>query len=330
MKSGYKLPIPKKGKSTLLCTNHRGITITSIFGKVLEHLILGKTKDWFKAEQSDLQFGFTEGLSPVVTSLCLTEAIAQAYDTKSGLVVSCLDAQKAFDVVNHDILRLRINSASIRGKMWLLIDDLHQNAQEVVRWRGIFSGEYMVRQGVRQGGILSTHLYKSYINKLLKMFEKSGLEMTIGSLYLGAPTCADDILLIANTSFQSQAMLDLSVNYSVLNKYSIHPVKSTVTPYIKLKLEATTHAHSPGGQVSEQYSHSLIWGRSWLRAERHLTSTCGSSWPGTISMHYSGLDFMVAMDSIPKPPTRLLQHISHQSFSMVLRQHDWTRERWSN
>ncbi len=68
--------------------------------------------------------------------------------------------------------------------------------------------------GVRQGGILSTHLYKSYINKLLKMFEKSGL-VTIGSLYLRTPTYANDILLIANNSFQSQAMLDLSVNYSV-------------------------------------------------------------------------------------------------------------------
>ncbi len=136
-----------------------------------------------------------------MASLCLTEAIAEAYNTKSGLVVSCLDAQKAFDVVDHDILKLRINSSGIGGRMWLLIDDLHQNTQEVVKWRGIFSGEYTIRQGVRQGGILSTLLYKSYINKLLKMFEKSGLGVTIGSLYLGAPTCADGILLIANNSF---------------------------------------------------------------------------------------------------------------------------------
>ncbi len=82
------------------------------------------------------------------------------------------------------------------------------------------------------------------------MFEKSGLGVTIGSLYvtigslyLGAPICADDILLIANTSFQSQAMLDLRVNYSIENKYSIHPVKSTIIHYIKLKREATSHIH---------------------------------------------------------------------------------------
>ncbi len=56
--------------------------IISIFGKVLEHLILGKTKDRFKVEQSDLQFGFTEGLSPVMASLCLTKDIVESYDTK--------------------------------------------------------------------------------------------------------------------------------------------------------------------------------------------------------------------------------------------------------
>ncbi len=175
-------------------------------------------------------------------------------------------ALKAFDVVDHDILRLKINRAGIRGKMWVLIDDLHQNAQEVVKWRRIFSGEYMVRQGVRQGGIISTHLYKNYIHKLLKMFEKSGLGVTIGSLYLylGAPTCADDILLIANTSFQSQAMLDLSVNYSIENKYSIHPVKSTVIPYIKPKQEAATHVHYHLGDkpvnTTQSFSHL---GQEW-------------------------------------------------------------------
>ncbi len=38
-------------------------------------------------------------------------------------------------------------------------------------------------------------------------------------------------------------MLDLSVNYSVENKYSIHPVKSTITLYMKHKQESATHAH---------------------------------------------------------------------------------------
>ncbi len=129
--------------------------------------------------------------------------------------------------------------------------------------------KYIVRQGVRQGGILSTHHYKNYINKLLKMFETSGLGVTIGSLYLGAPTCADDILLIANTSFQSQAMLDLSVNYSIENKYSIHPVKSTVTPYIKPKQEATTHAHYHLGDkpvnTTQSFSHL---GQEWTAGRK--------------------------------------------------------------
>ncbi len=54
-------------------------------------------------------------------------------------------------------------------------------------------------------------------------------------------------------------MLDLSVNSSVENKYSIHPVKSTITPYIKHKQESTTHAHYHLGDrpvnITQSFSH---------------------------------------------------------------------------
>jgi len=47
----------------MLTENYRGITITSVHGKVFEYVLLEKTTI-AKDGQSNMQFGFTEGLSP--------------------------------------------------------------------------------------------------------------------------------------------------------------------------------------------------------------------------------------------------------------------------
>jgi type IV secretory pathway component VirB8 len=54
--------------------------------------------------QSDLQFGFTRGLSPIMAALIVSEVILQAKLQKSNLYLVTLDSQKAFDVVHHMLL----------------------------------------------------------------------------------------------------------------------------------------------------------------------------------------------------------------------------------
>ena len=63
LKAGYKIPIPKKGKDPLMQDNHSGITITNLFGKLLEHLIQAESGDDILADQHDLQCGFTANMS---------------------------------------------------------------------------------------------------------------------------------------------------------------------------------------------------------------------------------------------------------------------------
>jgi hypothetical protein len=60
-------------------------------------------------------------------------------------------------------------------------------------------------QGGRQGGSLSADLYKVYVNPLLDTLRNSGLGGKIGNINCCAPTCADDVALIANNPFDIQA-----------------------------------------------------------------------------------------------------------------------------
>ncbi len=234
-KSGFKIPIPKKGKDACLRENYRGISITSILGKLLEHLLLKMDGSVIEGGNSDLQFGFTSGCSPGMASLLLSEAIAFAKDNKQDLFACTLDAQKAFDVVHHPTLKFKLFCRGIPAGSWSVIDNLYQLCTESVRWQGGYSREYTIERGVRQGGVLSTSLYKIYINDLLERLAASELGCSIGPVYIGSPTCADDILLLSNCEYELQAMIDICSEYASSHHYSLHPQKSVITHLVQAK-----------------------------------------------------------------------------------------------
>ena len=96
-KSGIINPIHKKGKDPRHFENYRGITISSILGKLLESVIL-KRLHQLNAAQSELQYGFTKGLSPTMASLLLSEAALDSRLSNRPFYVATLDTQKAFGI----------------------------------------------------------------------------------------------------------------------------------------------------------------------------------------------------------------------------------------
>ncbi|MEW8544540.1 MAG: hypothetical protein AB2693_13510, partial [Candidatus Thiodiazotropha sp.] len=75
-KSGVLTPVLKKSKDATVLDNYRGITVTPILGKLFESVLLPRLSESF--DQSSLQFGFTNGLSPVMSALIVSEARAEA------------------------------------------------------------------------------------------------------------------------------------------------------------------------------------------------------------------------------------------------------------
>ena len=73
-KSGIITPVHKKEKDPCKMDNYRSITVSSILGKLFETIILNHLVE-LNSDQSELQFGFTKGLSPTMASLILSEGI---------------------------------------------------------------------------------------------------------------------------------------------------------------------------------------------------------------------------------------------------------------
>ncbi|MES9879604.1 MAG: reverse transcriptase family protein [Sedimenticola sp.] len=226
-KSGTIRPIHKKGKDPSSVGSYRGITITSVLCKVFEVVLL-KRMVGLNEDQSEMQFGFTKGLSPTMASLLLSEAVIDARNNREPLYIATLDSQKAFDVVHHQILLAKLYHQGVTGRMWSAIRSMYTGLTGRVKWFSDVSDGFDILQGVRQGGILSTHFYKTYINSLLLDIESRRLGKHIGTTFMGCPTCADDVLLMTNDSAELQSMLDLADSYSRDHRYQIHPLKSSV------------------------------------------------------------------------------------------------------
>ena len=88
----------------------------------------------------------------------------------------------------------------------------------VVRWNGVYSSQFRVGCGVRQGGILSPLLFNIYIDDLIDILSKSGYSCYVSNLFFGCILYADDIILLSPSVYGLQNMLDICVTFGA------HPV----------------------------------------------------------------------------------------------------------
>ena len=306
LKSGYKVSIPKKGKDQMVPGNHRGITITKLIGKTFEHVVADNLEEEECLDTHPLQYGFTRGLSPTMSALGVTEVMAETKNINHKIRINTIDAQKAFDTVDHNILFRKLHLAGVPDDLWGIVKSLHTDCREHVRWQGASSEEYTVSQGVRQGGVLSTTLYKYYINDLLHQLEDADLGVKLGTTYMGCPTCADDVVFASENTEEMQVMLNICSDYANKHRYKINPTKSTTTIYPENLGKAENNTHLVMGEDkipnTKEFTHLGITrcsNRSKPDINDRITSARKSAYSlmGT-GLHGGGLNPIVSLHMI--------------------------------
>lgn len=185
--------------------NYRGINHSSLFGTLLERILLTRYNSLLDC--SDFQFGFREGCSTDSCTLMLKETIAQYTSEGSPVYVVFLDATKAFDRVNYtihfDILKDRLLPKPILR--YLANYFLNQSVR--ISWNGILSETFSVENGLKQGGILSPSFFNLYIDKLLVPLNTLRAGCFVGSKLVGCLAFADDLTLLAPTPAAMRLLL---------------------------------------------------------------------------------------------------------------------------
>ena len=182
------------------------------------------------ATQNPMQRAFTKNSSPMNCALILEEYIRENKDQKKDSFIAFLDAKAAFDVLNHASLMRRRFHIVFEGVTWSLIHSIHREAQTVIRWCGQMSKPFLIVQGVCQGGVLSTNLYKVYVDPGLDRVTNLMIGGIVGEIPCPIPTCADDMTELRDSKEEIQTLVDEGDNYSTLERYLLQLVKSVVMP----------------------------------------------------------------------------------------------------
>ena len=85
-------------------------------------------------------------------------------------------------------------------------------------------------RGLKQGGILSPLFYNIYVDDLMKQLSCEKLGCTIGGIYNGTISYADDIVLLGASARKMQKMIDICYKYG--NKYGIYIKSCKKSGYI--------------------------------------------------------------------------------------------------
>ena len=163
--------IPKGGKvigRSLTVDDYRGISISAVLSKILEHCILDSFKRFFVT--SDNQFGVKKGLS-------CSQAIYFVRSTEGDSTVSIcsLELSKAFDKVNYFALFSKLMARNVLVLLLRLVERWFSLASTCVKWGGHVTHFFEVCAGVRQGAALSPCLFSIYSDVVVKKIYNYGL-----------------------------------------------------------------------------------------------------------------------------------------------------------
>ena len=118
-KKGLVVPIWKVKGDPQDCSYYRGITLLSVPGKVLAHLLLTWICIHLLKHQRSEQSGFTPGKSINDCNLPLRVLVEGRREFRQGMLAVYVDLKNAFDSVHRetlwDLLRLRRTAARIIG-----------------------------------------------------------------------------------------------------------------------------------------------------------------------------------------------------------------------
>ncbi|CAF1085384.1 unnamed protein product, partial [Brachionus calyciflorus] len=163
---------------------------------------------------------------------CLKHNIGKKHYVKVHIII--LDASKAFDklwrqglffklinVIDESIRRILFKYYSI-SKAYILLNNIK-------------SEEFIISQGVKQGGILSPFLFNFYVNDLIKDCTDCDLGAKIYELNLSIIAYCDDNIVLSPITSDAQFILDIINCYSREWMIEFNSTKSAYMSFSKDK-----------------------------------------------------------------------------------------------
>ena len=211
-RTGIMIPLIKDQQGNHSDTsNYRGITISPVFSKILEHILKATFFDYLSSSQH--QYGFKKNSSTVHALHCLRETVTLYVNNDSRVFCSFLDASKAFDRLVHSGLFLKLMHRKVPVIFLNIIISWYEDLRCCVKWGDQFSDWFNITAGVRQGGILSPDFYSIYVDGLLQKLRESKKGCYFRNQFAAALFYADDMALLSPSIRGLRTLLNICEEY---------------------------------------------------------------------------------------------------------------------
>ena len=250
--------------------NYREVMISPCFFKLFEYCVLPRLTA--TTQLSHLQFGYRSQSSTLLATALLKETVNK-FVKEGSVVYSCfLDLSKAFERLDHELLLKKLADANLPSYLISIFKSIFCGSFVSVNYGGFYSKKWQLRQGVRQGGILSAYIFSFYMNDVLETIFNCPYGCRLGVNKISIQAYADDIVLIAPTPRGLQFLIDKINECLTDHKMTINLSKTVVMIFKRgsqnvannlsfvlngLKLDRVTEYKYLGSILSSDMSETL-------------------------------------------------------------------------
>ena len=166
LKIGCITPIYKKDDKTNV-SNYRPVCSLSPFSKIFERVIYLRMLTFIEKYElfSRTQFGFRQNLSTESALQKLIDYVHNGLTRKHNVGAVFMDLSKAFDIMNHDLLEVKLEHYGFRGTFLKFLMSFIRNRKYFVNVNGMNSDTKTLNI-VGQGSTLGPMFFLLFVNDM--------------------------------------------------------------------------------------------------------------------------------------------------------------------